>query len=113
MGGEHLQAALANMNMYGRVAACGMISTYNARTPQPGPNNLMLIVGNRIRIQGFIVSDFAEDADQFYADLKKWIDAGQIKWQETIVHGIEQAPQAFINLFTGANNGKMLVQLHD
>ena len=113
VGGEHLQAALANMNMYGRVAACGMISTYNARAPQPGPNNLMLIVGNRIRIQGFIVSDFAEDADQFYADLKKWIDAGQVKWQETIVHGIEQAPQAFINLFTGANNGKMLVQLHD
>ena len=59
------------------------------------------------------MSDFAEETDQFYSDLRKWIDADQIKWQETVLHGLEQAPQAFINLFTGANNGKMLVQLHD
>ncbi len=112
VGGVHLEAALANMNMWGRIAACGMISQYNNVDPVPGPRNLMTIVGFRLRFQGFIVSDFAEETDAFYADLRQWIQDDRIRWQETILQGIEQAPAAFIGLFKGANNGKMLVQLN-
>ncbi len=112
VGGAHLEAALANMNMWGRIVACGMISQYNNVDPEPGPSNLMTIVGFRIRFQGFIVSDFAEDVDDFYADLRQWIQEDRIKWQETVLQGIEKAPEAFIGLFSGANTGKMLVQLN-
>ncbi len=111
VGGAHLEAALGNMNMFGRIPMCGMISHYNDVTPEPGPRNLMFVVGRRIKLQGFIVSDFAEEVEAFYADLRQWIQDGRIKWQETVLQGIEKAPEAFIGLFTGANNGKMLVQL--
>ena len=112
VGGTHLEAALANMNMFGRIPCCGMISQYNNQGPAPGPSNMTLIVGKRIKLQGFIVSDFAEDTENFYRDFKQWRDEGRIKWQESIVQGIENAPEAFIRLFTGANQGKMLVELN-
>ncbi len=112
VGGAHLEAALANMNMFGRIPCCGMISQYNNRGPAPGPSNLTLVVGKRLKLQGFIVSDFAEDVEDFYRDFKQWRDEGRIKWQESIVQGIENAPEAFIRLFTGANQGKMLVELN-
>ncbi len=111
VGGAHLEAALSNMNMWGRIPLCGMISHYNDKTPSPGPRNLMIAVGKRIKLQGFIVSDFAEEVDVFYTDLQQWLQEGHIKWHETVFQGIEQAPEAFIGLFTGANHGKMLVQL--
>lgn len=111
VGGAHLEAALTHMNQYGRIPACGMISQYNATEATPGPSNLGLIVGKRINIQGFIVSDYRARAGEFYADMKAWIAASQIQWQETIVEGIANAPSAFIGLFTGENMGKMLVKL--
>lgn len=111
VGGAHLQAALANMNMFGRIPVCGMISQYNNRQPEPGPHNLFFIIGNRLKLQGFIVSDFAEEVDDFYRDLRQWIQASEIRWQETVLHGIEKAPEAFMGLFSGANLGKMLVAL--
>ncbi len=112
VGGAHLEAALANMNMFGRIPCCGMISQYNNQGPVGGPSNMMLIVGKRLKLQGFIVSDFAEDTADFYRDFKQWHDEGRIKWQESIVSGLERAPEAFIRLFTGANQGKMLVALN-
>src|SRR3546814_2232547 len=71
VGGDHLVAALNLMNMQGRIAACGMISRYNDEdgTPQPGPNNLFLVVGKRIRMQGFLVSDHAARRDDFQRDV--------------------------------------------
>ena len=111
VGGEHLEAALAHMNNYGRIPACGMISQYNATAATPAPTNLGLIVGKRIKLQGFIVSDQRARAPEFYADMRQWIAAGQIKWHETVVEGIENAPNAFRGLFTGENMGKMLVKL--
>ena len=112
VGGAHLEAALSNMNMFGRIPCCGMISQYNNQGPMPGPSNLTLIVGNRLKLQGFIVSDFAEETEEFYRDFKQWKDEGLIKWQESIVRGIEKAPEAFIGLFSGSNQGKMLVELN-
>ena len=111
VGGDHLQAALNSMNPYGRIAACGMISGYNAANPEPGPNNLMLIVGKKIRITGFIVSDHVDMRDAFLSEMIPWIQAGKIKSHETVVEGIDHAVDAFLGLFSGNNFGKMVVKL--
>jgi NADPH-dependent curcumin reductase CurA len=97
--------------MYGRIVLCGMISRYNATDPVPGPANLSRAIGHRLTLRGFIVSDHYEQLPQFYTDMRRWIADGRIKWQETIVEGIEKAPEAFIMLFTGDNLGKMLVKI--
>jgi NADPH-dependent curcumin reductase CurA len=111
VGGKHLEAALANMNDFGRIVVCGMISTYNATAPQPGPRNLGTIIGKRLLLQGFIVSDRYDRLTEYHADLANWIAEDKITWRETIVEGLENAPQAFIGLFTGQNFGKMLVKV--
>jgi NADPH-dependent curcumin reductase CurA len=99
------------MNDFGRVVLCGMISQYNLTAPAPGPRNLTLAIGRRLTLRGFIVSDHWDRRPQFYADMGAWIAAGQIKWRETVVEGIENAPSAFISLFKGENFGKMLVRI--
>jgi NADPH-dependent curcumin reductase CurA len=111
VGGAHLEAALQHMNTSGRIAVCGMISQYNATAPAPGPRNLALVIGKRLTLQGFIVSDHADRQPQFSADMGQWLAAGRIKWQETVVEGLERAPQALIGLFKGENVGKMLVKI--
>ena len=111
VGGAHLEAALAHMNMHGRVVLCGMISQYNATEPSPGPNNLLLAVARRLTLQGFIVSDHPDRRPQFLADMGEWIMEGRLKWRETIVEGIENASKAFVGLFQGENLGKMLVKI--
>jgi len=111
VGGAHLEAALDHMNSFGRLVLCGMISHYNEATPSSGPGNLRLAVRKRLTLRGFIVSDHLDRQAQFYNDMGLWISAGKIKWQETIVAGIENAPKAFIGLFKGDNVGKMLVKL--
>jgi len=111
VGGDHLQAALNVMNPYGRIAACGMISNYNNAEPAPGPNNLMLIVGKKIRINGFIVSDHGDMREEFLAEMIPWIQQGKIKSRETVVEGIDNAVDAFLGLFSGNNFGKMVVKI--
>jgi NADPH-dependent curcumin reductase CurA len=111
VGGEHLEVALEVARPFARFIECGMISIYNNTEPTPGPRNMAYIVGKRIKMQGFIVSDFADMRDQFYADMGRWVREGKIKWEETVENGIENAPKAFLNLFSGANTGKMLVKL--
>ena len=111
VGGDHLEAAIQHMNNLGRIVLCGMISLYNATEPTPGPRNLSYAIGRRLSLQGFIVSDHYDRLPQFYADMGTWIGQGKIRWRETIVDGIENAPRAFIGLFKGDNLGKMLVQV--
>ena len=111
VGGEHLQAALDVMNPFGRIAACGMIASYNNVEPVQGPNNLMLIVGKKIRINGFIVSDHGDMRDQFLSEMIPWIQAGKVKSRETVLEGIDNAVDAFLGLFSGENFGKMIVKL--
>lgn len=111
VGGAHLEAALDSMNNFGRIACCGMISQYNATEPPSAPNNLSFIVGKRLTLKGFIVSDHGDRTPQFYDDMRSWISQGKMKWEETIVDGLENAPQALIGLFTGENLGKMLVKV--
>lgn len=111
VGGEHLEVALEVARPGARFAECGMISQYNATEPTPGPSNLVYIVGKSLKIQGFIVSNYASMQGQFLAEMGGWIKDGQIKWEETVMDGIDQAPAAFMGLFSGANAGKMLVKL--
>ncbi len=111
VGGDHLEGALANMRPNGRIPVCGMIAQYNATAPVPGPTNLTSIIGNRLLLKGFIVSDYAARSAEFYTDMAQWLGSGQLKYEETVLDGIVSAPEAFIGLFTGANMGKMLVKL--
>jgi hypothetical protein len=111
VGGDHLNAALEHMNPHGHLVLCGMIAQYNAAEPPPGPRNLFMAVSKRLLLKGFIVSDHTDRQPAFYADMSQWIAAGRVTWQETIVEGIEHAPQAFLGLFSGENLGKMLVKI--
>ena len=113
VGGVHLQAALEHMNTFGRIIMCGAISMYNATEPIPGPPNLFYATTKQLTLQGFIVREHLAKLPQFYIDMGKWIAEGKIKWKETIVDGLENAPQAFIGLFKGENFGKMIVKIGD
>ena len=111
VGGDSLEAAIANMNQYGRIVACGGISLYNDAEPRPGPNNMFLVIGRRLTIQGFIVSDHVQHQEAFERDMTRWLSEGHVRFDETVSEGIESAPQAFINLFTGEKLGKQIVKL--
>ncbi len=113
VGGSHLTAALDNMNTFGRIVACGMIEVYNATEPPKGPPNLANIVGRSLTMRGFIVLNHMDMLDAFRRDMGAWIAEGKMTWRETILDGIERAPEAFIGLFKGDNFGKMLVKLSD
>ena len=111
VGGDHLQAALNCMRPNGRIALCGAIAQYNATAPVPGPNNLAVAIGLGLTLRGFVVSNFNARRDDFMRDMTEWVTSGQLKYDETVLDGIEKAPEAFIGLFTGANTGKMVVNL--
>ncbi|MCI4645630.1 MAG: NADP-dependent oxidoreductase [Hyphomonadaceae bacterium] len=111
VGGDHLTAAIECARPFARMALCGMISKYNDTELTPGPHNVMMIVGKQLKLRGFIVSSHADLQGEFLKDMAEWIPAGKMKFQETVMEGIEQAPAAFMGLFKGANTGKMLVKL--
>jgi len=112
VGGEHLNAALPRMNALGRIAVCGMISAYNNFGAVSEPvTTLSNMIYNRVTMRGFVFYEFESKRAQFLEDMKGWIKQGRMKYRTTIVQGIEQAPTALIGLFTGANTGKMVVQL--
>ncbi len=111
VGGAHLQAALGSMNPLGRIVLCGMISQYNNTEPEPGPSNLILAISRSLRLQGFIVSDHLELTGQFQEEMKRLIAERRMKWKQTVEEGIENAPRAFLKLFSGENFGKMLVRI--
>ena len=114
VGGKQLEAALTHLRQNGRIPICGMIALYNDDgTPTPGPRNLTETIYIFITMKGFVVSAFENIRPQFEADMSRWIKEGQLKYRETIVEGIENAPGAFIGLFSGSNNGKMIVKLAD
>ncbi|MAZ71679.1 MAG: NADP-dependent oxidoreductase [Flavobacteriaceae bacterium] len=112
VGGEILDAAIANMNRYGRVVNCGAISLYN-KTEQPtGPRLEPSLVKKSLKMQGFIVRDFQEDFNEIIPQLATWLNENKLTYEETIVDGFENIPQAFIDLFDGKNKGKMVVKVN-
>ncbi len=113
VGGSQLEAALDNMRQGGRIAVCGMIEQYNAVEPPRAPRNLANVLTRRLTMRGFIVLDHLDMRERFLSDMRDWIAEGKITWRETVVDGIEHAPEALIGLFKGDNIGKMLVKLAD
>ncbi len=111
VGGETLEAAIGAMRLRGRIVACGSISRYNATEAVPGPRNLFLVVTKRLRMQGFIVSDHNDRFPAFLTEVGPRVADGAIRYRETVVDGIERAPEAFIGMLEGANVGKMLVRV--
>ncbi|MCX2747596.1 NADP-dependent oxidoreductase [Arthrobacter sp. MI7-26] len=112
VGGEHLEAALAVLTVGGSVAMCGAISQYNSEAPAAAPRNLAVAIGKQLTLRGFLVSGQRQHAAEFAGKMAGWLADGTVRYDETIVDGLENAPQAFIDLLDGANTGKMLVRLH-
>ena len=110
VGGDHLDAAFALAKMRARFAICGMIEGYNKAEPAAF-RFIMRVIAMRIRIQGFIYTDYLPRLGEFYADMGKWIASGQVKSRDTVVDGLENMPDAFRGLFSGDNIGKMLIRL--
>ncbi len=111
VGGEHLDAALPRMNLRGRIPVCGMISTYNG--DGVGVKNLSAMIYSRVRMEGFVAGDFPHLQADFLRDMTQWLKDGRVKYQETILEGFERAPEGLIGLFSGLNNGKMLIRVAD
>ena len=111
VGGDHLEASLAVLNTHGRVAMCGAIAHYNATEMPAGPHNLALVIGKRLTLRGFIVSDHRDRMPDMIADVSRWLSEGKLFHTETVVEGLDQAPSAFIGLLRGHNTGKMIVRL--
>ena len=111
-GGPVLDAALFLMNLRGRVVCCGNVSQYDVEKPAPGPMTVPgLIVVKRIRMEGFIVTDFFDRRAEAEARLARWIADGRIKAELDILDGLERAPEALIGLFEGNNRGKRAVRV--
>jgi NADPH-dependent curcumin reductase CurA len=112
VGGDHLEAAISCMRNNGRIVACGAISGYNDEKPSPGPSNLFMVVTKRLTIRGFIISDWIQkEGAAFGTEVGPLVHLGRLKANETIVDGLEHAPQAFIDLLRGRNVGKMVVRI--
>jgi NADPH-dependent curcumin reductase CurA len=110
VGGEQLEASIAALNRFGRVAVCGAISQYNESEPV-GPRNMALIITKRLTLRGFIVLDHNDRQAAFVEEVGGWLREGKVKFEETVVDGLENAPDAFLGLLRGENLGKMLVKI--
>ena len=113
VGGEIFEAALWSMRDFGRIAMCGMISNYNDEQLQPGPRGMMAIVGRRLKMQGFIVTDHPDVCQEYVAKASAWLDDGKLIYHETVADGVENAPTAFIDMLQGRNTGKQIVRLSE
>jgi NADPH-dependent curcumin reductase CurA len=113
VGGDHLQAALGALRRNGRVAVCGAVSEYAAAEPQPGPTNLFLTVSKDLTIRGFRGSSNLDLLPEHQRVVGGWIREGKLVQRETVVEGLEHAPEALATLLAGGNTGKTLVHIAD
>ncbi|MEU8778212.1 NADP-dependent oxidoreductase [Streptomyces sp. NPDC048606] len=109
VGGDHLEAAISSLKVHGRATLCGAIAHYNDTDAAPGPRNMMAIIGKRLRLQGVLVGDHAGLQDQFVKDVAGWLASGELRYDETVVEGVENATEAFLGMLRGENTGKMIV----
>ncbi|KAG8371271.1 hypothetical protein BUALT_Bualt13G0070200 [Buddleja alternifolia] len=108
VGGKMLDAVLLNTRLHGRIAVCGMISQYNLEEPE-GEQNLLCVITKRIRMEGFIVLDYYHLYPKFVQMVLPLIKEGKITYVEDLAKGLESAPSALIELFSGRNVGKQVV----
>ncbi|MBP3947863.1 NADP-dependent oxidoreductase [Corynebacterium sp. Marseille-P3884] len=111
VGGDHLEAAIANANTFGRIAMCGAIAQYNDTEPAPGPRNLGLSIGKCLTLRGFVVGQYSHLAKEFQEKIAPLVVDGSISYETTVRESIEKMPDAFLELFDGGNTGKMIVKL--
>ena len=111
VGGDHLEAAIGALRKNGRIVACGSVARYNDAEPSPGPRNIFMVVTKRLLMQGYIISDHYDRFSEFAEKAVAWVEEGRLRYRETVVEGIENAPAAFLGLFRGENIGKMLVKV--
>jgi len=112
VGGDILEACLAQMNNHGRIACCGAISQYDGAPSATGPRGVPgLIVVKRLTMQGFIVTDYMGRRDEALRDLQSWVASGKLKVQEDVVNGLENTPKALIGLLAGENRGKRMIKV--
>jgi len=109
VGGMVLDAVLARMNAFGRIAVCGMIAGYNGE-PTPMQNPALILV-NRLKVEGFIVSEHPEVWPEAMTELGGMVATGKMKFRESVAQGLSAAPEAFMGLLKGRNFGKQLVKL--
>jgi NADPH-dependent curcumin reductase CurA len=109
VGGEIMHEVLRRMNLHGRIVLCGLISGYTKE--DPALESFARILRKRLRVQGFIVLDYLDRFTEAATQLGKWKMLGKLKDRETIVEGVEKAPEAINMLFTGGNIGKLIVKV--
>ncbi|MFH8383139.1 NADP-dependent oxidoreductase [Kitasatospora sp. NPDC018058] len=113
VGGDHLEAAIGALGVHGRAVLCGAIAQYNSTTAPAAPRNLAMAIGKRLRLEGMLVRDHAALQPQFVTEVAGWLKSGELRTEETVVDGFENAAEAFIDLLRGVNTGKMVVRLGD
>lgn len=117
VGGPVFDAVLPLFNFFARMPVCGLIAQYNATDLPGGPNKIPLlmrsVLTNRLRIQGFIVWDFADQQKEFEENMGAWIREGRVKYREDFIDGLENAPQGLMGLLEGKNFGKLIVRVSD
>ena len=107
-----LGSALFRMNPGVRIACCGVVSQYDTSSPEPGPRGIPgLLINNRIKMEGFLIFDFAEKYDHATDEILEWIGSGDLKILTDKVEGLEAAPEAFVDLLAGGNIGTRIVRL--
>lgn len=110
VGGEITEAVAANLDFHARIALCGQISQYNNSKPYVGYSILPHLLTRSVLLQGFIVSNYSDRFGEAISHLTQWLNEGKLKYTETIINGFDKLPDAFLGLFSGENQGKMLVK---
>ncbi|MDO7906743.1 NADP-dependent oxidoreductase [Paenibacillus sp. JX-17] len=111
VGGEISDAVLHLINRHARIPVCGQISLYNLQDQDVGPRIQPLLLKNTALMKGFLVGDYAAEAEEGRKELAGWVKKGLIQYEENIIEGFENTPDAFIGLFSGDNLGKQLVKV--
>ena len=112
LSGEILEAALACLNKFARVAVCGWISTYNIPdAPGPRASKLWQLVANSVTIRGFVVIDYMDRFAEGVEQLAQWVMEGKLKYREEVVDGLDNILPTFLHLFDGSNQGKLVIRI--
>jgi NADPH-dependent curcumin reductase CurA len=111
VGGEISDAVINNLNFHARVALCGQISMYNNTEMSVGPRIQPILLTKSVLMQGFIVSNYQDQFPEAIQQLVQWTKSGKLRYTETLIHGFDQLPRAFLALFKGRNTGKMIVEV--
>jgi len=113
VGGTISDGVTQNLNRFGRVILCGAISGYNATEVELGPRLNWIYISRSIKLEGFIVTQWLSDFPAGIHQMAVWIKEGKLQFHETVRHGLENTPKAFVEMLTGENTGKMIVHVAD